>query len=303
MALHAEQEAARRRLEDLARRQSDAEKRVDDLQTALDKHHVDELLNSDEVYEIVVDHRFEATASDVLSAVEHDESELNLELLESRVAELNDELELAGRELIALVPKSTEQMDWVDFRRHHDIVAKDRGVWEWMYDQICEMTRQEVREAEAKKRSGYLSQILTPTLADTDLMRPIGIPNILTSQREAALADSLREKLDESRLRVRSIRQERELAHETYEATRQPEGFGLALQVLSVLAFLGMGVPVVVMGFSPLTLPLWARAATIASFFVGVSLLLRFLFVYASYLREGGRAQLPKTVLGLAKSR
>jgi len=53
------------------------------------------------------------------------------------------------------------------------------------------------------------------------------------------------------------------------------------------------------MGFAPLTLPGWERAVVIGLFFLGVALLLRFLFVYAAFLGEGGRETLPHTALGL----
>lgn len=80
--------------------------------------------------------------------------------------------------------------------------------------------------------------------------------------------------------------QEHRLAEETFEATRQPEGFTLALQVLSALSVLGMGIPVTLMpSFPVITMPWCGRAAVAVVFFLGVYLLLRFLFVYASYLR------------------
>jgi hypothetical protein len=76
----------------------------------------------------------------------------------------------------------------------------------------------------------------------------------------------------------------------------------MAFRVLSVLAILGMGVPVVTMGFAPLTLLAWLRAVVIGLFFLGVALLLRFLFVYARFLREGGRDSLPGSVTRLMAS-
>jgi hypothetical protein len=71
--------------------------------------------------------------------------------------------------------------------------------------------------------------------------------------------------------------------------------------VLTFLAVVGMGVPVILMGFAPMTLPAWARVTVISLFFVGVAMLLRFLFVYAGFLREGGRETLPRSLLGLLR--
>ncbi len=121
------------------------------------------------------------------------------------------------------------------------------------------------------------------------------------SQRELAQERALEDRVAAAAAQVWALRQERRLAEETYDATRQPEGFGLALQVLSVLAVVGMGFPVVLMGLAVVTLPAWVRGGVIVMFFCGVALLLRFLFVYASFLREGGRASLPRSIFGLLR--
>lgn len=144
---------------------------------------------------------------------------------------------------------------------------------------------------------------------NSDLLRSIaignpqlsGLRNVVTSQHEIAHVASLRGRVEQADAEARAVQQERRLANETYEATRQPEGFGLALQVLSLLAILGMAAPVIIMGFGSVTLPPWARAVVIGGFLAGVALLLRFLFVYANFLREGGREALPKTALGLLR--
>jgi hypothetical protein len=102
------------------------------------------------------------------------------------------------------------------------------------------------------------------------------------------------------RAEVDQLDVERGLAEENFEAARQPEGFGLALQVLTVLTVLGIGVPVIVMGNGATKLSPWARAAVIAVFMFGLAVLLRFLFVYASFLhQEGRRHVLPRSVFGL----
>lgn len=128
-----------------------------------------------------------------------------------------------------------------------------------------------------------------------------GIRPVIESQHEVARVSALRARVDSAEADVRALEQEQRLAEETLEATRQPEGFGLALQVLTALAVLGMGIPVIVMGTEVVSLPWPARAAVILAFALGVSLLLRFLFVYASFLREGGRRELPTSAFGLLK--
>ncbi|GAB3630652.1 hypothetical protein GCM10027421_00050 [Microbacterium shaanxiense] len=92
---------------------------------------------------------------------------------------------------------------------------------------------------------------------------------------------------------------EAQLAREALEASRQPAGFSLAIQVLTALTLPGIVVPVVVMGFAVAGLPVEWRVTVIGIFFVGLTVLVRYLFVYASFLRDGGRQTLPKTVFGL----
>jgi hypothetical protein len=128
-----------------------------------------------------------------------------------------------------------------------------------------------------------------------------GLGSVVSTQHEIAEVGLLRSRVEQARAEIGAMQQERRLAEETYDATRQPEGFVLALQVLVFLALVGMGVPAVLMGFAPLTLPAWGRIGVIALFFSGVALLLRFLFVYAGFLREGGRDTLPHSAFGLLR--
>lgn len=308
VALHAEQQAARRRVEDLTRREKEAEARHTAARKDLDLYYVDDLLESDDVFEVIFAKEFEATVADALAAADDDGDDLNQDLLASRLKELSNELHVALQQLYQLVPIAEDQPSWSDFRRVHEPTIGHRAAWEWMYDKVCEARGEEARKAESERRKksplgslvGYDSSALLRNIA---LGNPqlSGLRNVVSSQHEIAHIASLRGRAEQAEAEVRAVQQERRLASETYEATRQPEGFGLALQVLSLLAILGMAVPVIIMGFSPVTLPPWARAVVIGGFLIGVGLLLRFLFVYASFLREGGREALPKTVLGLAR--
>ena len=309
VALHAEQQAARRRVEDLTRREHEAEARLSGAQTELDYYYVDDLLDSDDVFEAIFAKEFQPTVANVLAAADEDGDDLNQELLASRLVELSNELQRALQEIYPLAPASEDQPSWLDFKRDHELGIGHRAAWEWMYDQVCEARREEARKAEAERRKKSPFGSLLTDYDHSALLRNIaisspqlsGLRNVVTSQHEIAHIASLRGRVEQAEAEVRALQQERRLADETYESTRQPEGFGLALQVLSVLAILGMAVPVVIMGFGPMTLPPWARAVVIGGFLAGVALLLRFLFVYASFLREGGREALPKTVLGLLK--
>lgn len=309
VALHAEQQAARRRVEDLTRREQEAVFRHSESRHALDLHYIDEVLDSFDVFEAIMEHDFDPTVANVLEAADEDGDDLDQELLAARLEELSSELQRALAEIYPLVPASKEHVSWADFKREHSFAIGHREAWEWMYDQACDARRAEARKAEEEARSKTRYGSMIPGYDTSDLLRNIsignpqlsGLRNVVSSQHEIAHVGSLRGRVDQADAEVRAVQQERRLANETYEATRQPEGFGLALQVLSVLAILGMAAPVIIMGFGPVTLPPWARAVVIGGFLAGVTLLLRFLFVYASFLREGGREVLPKTALGLLK--
>lgn len=307
VALHAEQQAARRRVEDLTRREQEAVSRYSESQKELDLYYVDEVLDSNDVFEAIMASDFDPTVGNVLEAADEDGDDLNQELLASRLKELSTELQRALTEIYPKVPASKEHMSWTNFKREHSFAIGHRDAWEWMYDQACDARRAEAKKAEDEARSKTRYGSMLPSYDSSDLLRNItlgnpqlsGLRNVVSSQHEIAHVGSLRARVDQTDAEVRAVQQERRLANETYEATRQPEGFGLALQVLSVLAILGMAAPVIIMGFGPVTLPPWARAVVIGGFLAGVALLLRFLFVYASFLREGGREALPKTAFGL----
>lgn len=245
----------------------------------------------------------------MLSAKDSDAHGLNRGLLEEQLADLQAEMLRAVQELMPIVPEGREHDDWVDFKRGRDLPIGHRSSWEWAYDRIVDERINDAKKAErqARKQSPYGGLL---GRADYDVSSLIGITTpetrglyrVVASQHEIAQVNSLRGRVEAGRAEVRALDQERRLAEETFDATRQPEGFSLALQVLSVLAALGMGVPVVIMAFVPYSLPWPGRAAVVVLFFAGVFLLLRFLFAYAAYLR-GKRSTLPTTVLGLADLR
>lgn len=305
VALHAEQQAAGRRVGDLARREQETSSRQVEAQLALDEYDADQLLIDDDVFQLILDKRFVPTVDEVLKTVDADGAKLNKKVLASRLAALSTDMDRALKELTSLVPEGKDHADWSEFRRSNTLTIGNRDVWEWTYEQICDFRRQnaKAREAEARKRTPY-GALFGGSDIDFDALRRIpfaGSTPLIASQQGLARREVLRATLDQAEAESRALQQERRLAQETYEATRQPEGFGLALQVLTTLAVLGMAVPVVVMGFAPVDLPAWLRWTVIACFSVGSALLLRFLFVYASFLREGGRDKLPTSVLGLLK--
>ena len=271
-----------------------------------DRYFVDEFLDDSAVFETILRAGGDATVEQVLAEMDTDGEDLNRDLLDEQLAALQAELVLAVKEMLPEVPPRMVPDDWLDFKRGRELPIGHRGVWEWVYGRICDEKMQEARrvDEEARRKSGF-GGLFGPALAreytfaklsaQVHPLRGLGVSQQITH------VNLLRGRVETTRAEVRALQQEHRLVEELFDATQQPEGFGLALQVFGVIAVLGMGVPVVIMGFIPFALPDWARALVVAVFFFAVGLLLRFLFVYANYLR-GGRQGLPSWIGGLLRS-
>lgn len=310
VSLHAEQQGARRRVDDLLRREAEAQDQLAQHERAFDLYYVDEFLDDGDVFETILREKGHATVAQVLAEMDTDGDGLNPELLEERLTALQVELGAAVGALVPVIPVEKDHESWLDFRRGRDFDVGHRGLWEWVYDRICDDKRGEAKraEAEARAKSPY-AKLIGPAFAHDDLLASISMVNpqiralrgVTAAQHENAQVNVLQGRVETARAEVRALQQEHRLAQELFEATRQPEGFGLALQVLATLAVLGIGAPVVIMGFVPYSLPAWLRIVVIALFFLGVVVLLRFLFVYAKFLR-GARRGLPSWLGGLVRS-
>lgn len=305
VALHAEQQAARRRVEDLERREHEAVAALTEARHNLDTYYIDDALDDIDVFEEIFERKLQPTVDGVLEVLDEHGRDLDRDLLQQELAAMSADMRTAIQAMVDLVPQTEDHDNWTTFRRTHSLEVGHRNLWEWVYDKVCEERRTQARKAAREARNsgplaGLLGQMdylpIIPQIIDPQISASY---RMINSQRELARVGALEVRIAEADAEVRALSQELRLAEETYQATRQPEGFFLALQVLTVLAVVGMGVPVVAMGFAPLTLPGCVRAVVIGLFFVGVALLLRFLFVYAAFLREGGRETLPHTALGL----
>ncbi|MER6936708.1 hypothetical protein ABTX24_18675 [Nocardioides sp. NPDC127514] len=301
VTLHAEQQGAQRRLDDIDRRlTASKEDRIQAIRD-LDVHLVDDLLEDERAYEEILRHSTEATVQDVLDALDHDGSKLNQDVLGERLTALQHEIRRASTSMFGLVPQATQHDSWSKFRRKHEIEVGHKGAWEWVYDRICaEKTEAAHEEAVRAALPAHGRQSRQRILRQISAAAQVQIPQYrFPSTYDRTRKERLLARRNEADAEVRALSHERELVQETYDATKQPEGFNLALQVLSLLAVLGMGLPVAVMAIPLTGLPTWSRALVVLGVALGVGMLLRYLFVYAAYLKEGGQSALPKNLLGL----
>lgn len=312
VTLHAEQQAAGRRVADLKRRRAEVNARRESAQTAIDEYRVDGVLDNESVFEEITRRSFKPSSDQVLAAADALDDNLAPDVLERRLEVLSREIASAVTTLGRLVPESEEQAKWDDFRRQHELPIGHRGAWSWVYERMSEDREETARKARLKSErsqrdrfSSLAGLAASQSLLDLPIIRNpqvTAIRRLANMQQEQSSMQRLLSQRDTAEAEARQIEQARRLAEENYQSSRQPEGFTLALQVLTVMAILGIGVPVLVMGNGAQELPGWGRGAVIAAFFVGLALLLRFLFVYANYLSDGGRRDsLPSNVAGLLR--
>lgn len=289
VGLHTEQEAAGRRVVELDARAKDADQRIASAQDELAEFEADAVLHDTRVLEALLDGPISVDAALARAGLARDGFDQTI--FAARITVVAAELSKAMSSMWELIGPADSFPRWATFWAEHlELPVADTFVWEWAYETTCTVIV--ARRTEAS--DAYSRAVLLPKLLERQQIMATVTPNAddihhgrLREQLHTATADSA------------ALRAEASLARETFDASRQPEGFSLALQVLSVLAITGVAFPVVVMAFDVVSLTWWMRATVVVAFFAGVGLLLRFLFVYASFLKAGGRRRLPRTVLGL----
>lgn len=303
VTLHAEQQAAKRRLDDLDRRAGEARSRFKEVDEEWGDLTARNFFEDEDVLEGIF-HTLEsgevALDSALLQAGKTDEDFFDRAVYEEHFQEVVAEFQRAVQELYPSVEVQLDAEPWREFKKGKGLAVVRELVWEWVYERIAQ---ERDAEARAERREAFERKYSDGSIRpfyDEPLPR---LAPALEGGQQGSLLGLLRDQVSSADAEVRALEQERRLAEETFEATRQPEGFSLALQVLSVLSVLGMGIPVTLMTSFPVTtLPWWGRTAVAVVFFLGVYLLLRFLFVYASYLR-GATESLPKNAWSLLTPR
>lgn len=297
VALHAEQQSAKRRVADAERRHSSACAAHDQTQLELDEYRAEEILDDYRTYEEILESKDSTTIDQILQTLDVGDGGVPRELLEQRLALIRSELQRAAKFLTNAVPVENEHPSWAEFRRKSQLDPVHVDVWEWLYDRLVEIRSKEAR----RPQSGRLG----PLAIDPKVLFPINpqvtaIHGLGSATARRNYEERLTRYRDDARRERQITEAELRLAQEHSEDVRQPEGFALALKVLTYLAVVAIGVPVMIMAAGPLTLSLWVRLVVVGLFFSGLTLLLLFLFVYASYLSEGSaRSSLPRGIRGL----
>ncbi len=290
VTLHAEQQTAERRVEDIDRRRA---ANAADLKGLLSKlqHHWAWLALDDPEVALVVIQNPNASAEDVLRVASDDRGNLDMKVVALELEDLKKEHRAARDFLASEVPVQGEHARWPSYRRASKIDTRWEEIWELVYDQIVDEKISEWRTKAGPLAGLGLSGYRFDALSLTSL------PSVY---RGPTFEQRLLEDIKIGNSKAATLDVERELALEAYEATRNPDGFSLALRALSFLAIVGIGLPLVGMAVGREPISGWARAAIVLVFGIGLVVLLRYLFVYAHFLDERkGRAYLPHSVTGL----
>ncbi|GAB3630651.1 hypothetical protein GCM10027421_00040 [Microbacterium shaanxiense] len=140
VGLHAEQEAARRRVSDVDARHTGATQRAKAAQTDLRDIEISSLINSGDVYDALLadgltrEHLFVITGGG-RSGFDDDEVTRHLR-------ELKAELLNAYAHLDRTVPGAAKHPIWIEFRSAHlDLPVTNNEAWRWSYDQTVRKRR------------------------------------------------------------------------------------------------------------------------------------------------------------------
>lgn len=289
VGLHAEQQAANRRLTELNARSTNARRQMDADRREVKEVEAADLVNDERVFAAIVNADLELPVERVFPIAGDDPVDHVEEAVQGQLDAVTAQISTAYRTLVPLVPNAVQQDDWADFRRAHpELPVQHANAWAWVYGQVSEAKKSKAAEtADPLTHIAFVAQQAYATHSphirvDNQLVRDMLTSRIAGAKKEAEEAE------------LGAV-----LASKAYEATRQPEGFGLALRVLRTLALCGVVPPVLLMAFGGNWAYPWLSVAVTLLFFVGLGTLLRFLFVYASFLQQGGRSELPTTILGL----
>jgi hypothetical protein len=202
---------------------------------------------------------------------------MDRELLRKRLVSMRSELNRASAQFTERIPSVRVGEPWRAVNDLLDYPRQEEHLWAWAY--MAHSREQDRKEPRGVKRQKRNASRYPDWEEDYE------------SPWEIAEHEVLQRRVDRIDAETRTLEQELHLAQETFEASRQPEGFRLALQVLSTYVTLGIAAPVLVLAFWPAEavwgLDVGIRVTSLTLFFAGLSLLLRFLFRYSTFLTSG----------------
>lgn len=293
VSLHAQQKAAGRRVSDLSRRQEAASESFQAARESLEAFGIEVLSHDPGIYQRLLRLPAEIGPEDIpedLLQVTTLADEMDRDRFRQRLVELRAELARSREQIALRLPDGGDRHRWHEISGQLDFPQREEHLWAWSYRLLC-------RERDLSRPADATS-LPAPSRLDGN--------DDAETQWDIAEHQVLQRRVERLGSESRSLRQELQLARETLEASRQPEGFRLALLVLSTAVAFGIAVPGTALAFWPAQAPWGAelalRVLCLGLFLASLGVILRFLFHYAAFLR-GDEPQLPERLWHLARRR
>jgi hypothetical protein len=281
VSIDSEMTGARRRLEEAEERHRVASEQRDQIQAGITRRSAREYLTDELRIDTLIVSETIPSAADLLAA--EDSSTLSVEELRPYVVEAFEAV-LEARRIAQRLPEKTQLPGWTTARRIRKIPVDD---WDLIrhraYDEVVERKEAAARSREeqaARKNDPFgLSslKIPIPTFQVPALRLPI-------VARDRSRMDRLRDQREQSDRDVALSGAEVALARRAVDAIGRPRGLVWTLSVLTVLAVLGMVIPVIELWGEPLAGDAIDRMVTLVCFMVGLAMLLGYLWIYAYVL-------------------
>lgn len=274
VSLHAEQGAARRRLQETSSRLGRARKRKIETDAELTNLVVADLLDDNDCYVWILQHGGTSTLEQVLHGRSVEDE--YRDALETHLRMIERELAKAKRQLSELIPRTETQETWASFRAAHGLTPDHEPVWEWMYEFISDAHSREARKAAA----GW------PSLNVSDIGLVGASMPVVGQLQRAQRVGRLRAVQEETGREVYRLEGEEAAARSYLDSTQQPQGFWIALIVLAYIAIVCIAVPLALMVEGSTAYSFGVRLFLAILFATGVVALLGYLFLYSRHLRR-----------------
>ena len=286
---------ARRRLEEAEQRHRVASEERDQIQAAITRRLARGVLTDDLRIDALISSETIPSAADLLAS---EVSTLSAEELQPHVEEAFAAV-VETRRMAEGLPEEKGLPGWTAARRYLKIARDDwDAIRSRTYNEVVErnkVTAREREEREARKNDPFgFSRFNIPMPA----IRVPGLGVLPPAVRDRSRMDRLSDQREQSDRDVALSGAELALARRAVVAIGRPRGLFWSLCVLTVLAVLGLVIPVIELWGEPLAGDANDRLVTLVCFMIGLALLIAYLWIYAFVLwRRQGSSGVSATAL------
>jgi hypothetical protein len=279
VSIDSEMTGARRRLEEAEQRHAVASEQKDQIQAAITRRLARDFLTDARRIDALIASETIPAAADLLAT---EDTTLSIAELQPHVVEAFEAVEEARR-IAEREPDAKDLPGWTTARRAARVSRDDWDpIRSCAYDKIVERKNAAARsreEREAHKNNPLAFRFGVPALTVPPFRARLPIV-----ARDRSRMDRLRDQREQSDRDVALSGAEVALARRAVDAIGRPRGLVWSLCVLTVLAALGLVIPVIELWGEPLAGDATDRLVTLVCFIVGLALLLGYFWIYAFVL-------------------